>query len=272
MYSIGEFSKIVSMPVKTIRYYHEQGLLVPAHVDAGTGYRLFDDANIEAARVIKTLRGLGFSIRDIASIIEKHDDDSDILGFLSSRRTEIMKEIKQLANAEKAIDTIIQNEERVRRMASESKYEVEIQEVPSVLIAGVRMQGRYSDCGAAFKKLGRSVGRYISGKAMMLCYDAEFKENDADFEPCMPIRQPKKELEGIAVRDLPGGKFATLLHVGPYDSLGRSYAKLLAYLKEHGYQQQTPSREVYLKGPGMIFKGNPGKYLTEIQMRIDQGK
>jgi hypothetical protein len=29
-----------------------------------------------------------------------------------------------------------------------------------------------------------------------------------------------------------------------------------------------PTREVYLKGPGMIFKGNPKRYLTEIQVPI----
>ena len=29
-----------------------------------------------------------------------------------------------------------------------------------------------------------------------------------------------------------------------------------------------PSREVYIKGPGMIFRGNPKKYLTEIQIMI----
>jgi hypothetical protein len=28
----------------------------------------------------------------------------------------------------------------------------------------------------------------------------------------------------------------------------------------------VPSRELYLKGPGLIFAGNPKKYLTEIQM------
>ncbi|NLI92146.1 MAG: MerR family transcriptional regulator, partial [Peptococcaceae bacterium] len=28
--------------------------------------------------------------------------------------------------------------------------------------------------------------------------------------------------------------------------------------------------EIYLKGPGMIFKGNPNKYLTEIVIPIEQ--
>jgi effector-binding domain-containing protein len=31
----------------------------------------------------------------------------------------------------------------------------------------------------------------------------------------------------------------------------------------------TPSREIYLKGPGMIFKGNPKNYLTEIQIFLE---
>ena len=39
MFSIGEFSKITGLTVKTLRYYHEEGVLVPSHVDGQTGYR-----------------------------------------------------------------------------------------------------------------------------------------------------------------------------------------------------------------------------------------
>ena len=39
MFSIGEFSKITSLPVKTLRFYHEKGLLVPARIEPETGYR-----------------------------------------------------------------------------------------------------------------------------------------------------------------------------------------------------------------------------------------
>lgn len=41
------------------------------------------------------------------------------------------------------------------------------------------------------------------------------------------------------------------------------------YVKEKGYRVALPTREVYLKGPGMILKGNPKKYLTEIQMLLE---
>jgi DNA-binding transcriptional MerR regulator len=39
VFSIGEFSKITGLTVKTLRLHHEQGLLVPRHVDEQTGYR-----------------------------------------------------------------------------------------------------------------------------------------------------------------------------------------------------------------------------------------
>jgi effector-binding domain-containing protein len=65
-----------------------------------------------------------------------------------------------------------------------------------------------------------------------------------------------------------GGRCVALLHKGPYQEMGHSYAKIMAYIKEHHYEVIMPTREVYLKGPGMIFKGNPKNYLTEIQMVI----
>jgi len=59
-----------------------------------------------------------------------------------------------------------------------------------------------------------------------------------------------------------------LLHQGPYEQLGRSYAKILEFVREKGYEIRTPTREIYHKGPGMFFRGNPKNYLTEIQMFI----
>ena len=47
MFSIGEFSKITGLPVKTLRFYHEKRLLVPSCVDRETGYRYYDAANAE---------------------------------------------------------------------------------------------------------------------------------------------------------------------------------------------------------------------------------
>jgi effector-binding domain-containing protein len=70
------------------------------------------------------------------------------------------------------------------------------------------------------------------------------------------------------VRELPAARCVTLIHRGPYDQLRSSYARLMKYVKDRGFEVQLPTREVYVKGPGMIFRGNPKKYVTEIQLPI----
>lgn len=137
------------------------------------------------------------------------------------------------------------------------------------MIAGYRMKGKYPDIGKGFGILGKNLGRQINGKAMCLYYDGEYKEDEADFEPCFPIRKGTGG-EGISVRELKGGKCVSLIHKGPYENLGDSYKKIYNYMNQKKYKAQIPTREVYLKGPGMIFKGNPNNYLTEIQFLIEE--
>jgi effector-binding domain-containing protein len=166
-----------------------------------------------------------------------------------------------------SLEQIIADQREARIAMQTATFQVEEKVLDPVLIAGVRMKGKYSECGKAFAQIGRSFGRYICGKPLLLHYDTEFKENDADFEACMPIRK-RVDVEGISVRELPGGRCISLLHQGPYDQLGRSYAKIIEHIKASNLQIEMPTREIYVKGPGMIFRGNPKRYLTEIQMLV----
>ena len=126
-------------------------------------------------------------------------------------------------------------------------FEVGEKTLDSMAIAGVRMKGRYSDCGKGFAQIGRRFGRHICGKPFLLHYDTEYKEEDAEFEACMPVRTGTNE-DGISVRELAGGRCVALIHKGPYDELGRSYAKILAYTKQQGYDIETPTTSLLRTG------------------------
>ena len=65
LYRIGEVSKICEIPIKTLRYYEEEKLISPVKVDIYTGYRYYDDNNIEHIYRVKLLKNLGFSIKEI---------------------------------------------------------------------------------------------------------------------------------------------------------------------------------------------------------------
>jgi DNA-binding transcriptional MerR regulator/effector-binding domain-containing protein len=266
-FSIGEFSQVTGLSVKTLRFYHEKGILIPSSVDETTGYRFYDTGKIEKARVIRRLRAMEFSIEDIAAVLGECEDEADILNYLERQKGLLQQRIREDRDIVRSLDEIIAKERAAQRLLESGSFVVEEKSIEPFLVAGLRMKGRYSDCGTGFSRLGKAVGRFICGKPLCLYHDGEYREDDADFEPCFPIRR-SVATEGISVRTLPGGRFLTLIHRGPYDQLGRSYAKILKHADERAMKIALPTREVYVKGPGMIFKGNPKNYLTEIQLPI----
>ena len=267
MFSIGEFSKITRLPIKTLRYYHERNLLVPAHVESGSGYRFYNDRNVERARIIVLLRSLEFSLEQISEILDECDEDADVLEFLDQRRQSVLAEVRRQKEIASRLDRIIQQQQQSRKVMSTINQTIREITVDPMLIAGIRMQGKYSDCGKGFAKLGKNLGRQINGTAFCMFYDEGYRENDADFEACFPIKKAVNK-DGIECRELPGGRFLSLVHKGPYDEVGPTYQAIISYAKDKGLEIKVPCREIYIKGPGMIFKGNPKKYITEVQMPI----
>ena len=265
IYSIGEFSQVTGLSVKTLRFYHERGILIPSSVDDATGYRFYDATKVEKARVIMRLRQMEFSIEDIATVLGECTDEADILSHLERQKNVLQQRIQEDRDIVRSLNEIIVREKSARPILEAGNFAVEEKTFAPVLIAGIRMKGKYPDIGVGFAQLGKAVGRYICGKPLSLYYDGEYRDGDADFEPCFPIRK-EVTVDGVNVRTLPGGRGFTLVHRGPYDQLGRSYAKILRHANERKLTLALPTREVYVKGPGMIFRGNPKNYLTEIQL------
>ncbi len=269
MLSIGDLSKATNLTVKTIRLYHEKGLLPPAKI-AASGYRYYDRASVDRARVIVQLRELDFPLAEIAEILASCDDETDVLAYLEKQRDVIEARLGRLKGIRQSLDTIIRNEREAQMAMRTSTFEVEEKMTEPMLIAGIRTRGSYSETGQLLSRLGRSIGRHIRGKPLNLYYDSEHKETDADFESCFPVAKSARPAEGISIRELAGGRCVSLVHRGPYEELGRSYENVFAYINERGLKALVPSREIYLKGPGMIFQGNPRKYLTEIQVMVSE--
>ena len=66
---IGEVARRTGLPVKTIRYYCDEGLLKPRS-RSESGYRLFDEDNLAELTIIRALRAMDVSIPELARILE----------------------------------------------------------------------------------------------------------------------------------------------------------------------------------------------------------
>ena len=71
--AIGEFSRLTHLTVKTLRHYHEQGLLVPYAVDEQSGYRRYSVDQVPAALLIGRLRALDMPLADVRRVVECSD-------------------------------------------------------------------------------------------------------------------------------------------------------------------------------------------------------
>lgn len=68
--SIGEFAQACGLTPKALRLYDELGLLPPAHVDPRSGYRSYEHRQLERARLVAWLRGLGMPLTRIRTVCD----------------------------------------------------------------------------------------------------------------------------------------------------------------------------------------------------------
>lgn len=71
MLSISEFSEMCHLPPQTLRFYHSEGLLVPADVNEQTGYRSYTFGQVEQAMLIMVLRGTGMSVKLVRRALDE---------------------------------------------------------------------------------------------------------------------------------------------------------------------------------------------------------
>src|ERR1700733_4429769 len=71
--AIGDFSRATHLTVKTLRHYHETGLLEPAQIDPQTGYRRYTTEQIPAAQIIKRFRDLDMPLNEIGAGLSAPD-------------------------------------------------------------------------------------------------------------------------------------------------------------------------------------------------------
>src|SRR5580700_1921399 len=79
--TIGDFSRITHLSVKTLRHYHRVGLLEPSAVNPGSGYRYYTEDQVPAAQVIVRLRDLDMPVAEVKAVLAAPD---------ASRRNELI--------------------------------------------------------------------------------------------------------------------------------------------------------------------------------------
>jgi MerR family copper efflux transcriptional regulator len=65
---IGQVAERTGLSLRTIRFYEENGLVVPTTRSEG-GFRLYSDADVARLEVIKRMKPLGFSLEEMHQLL-----------------------------------------------------------------------------------------------------------------------------------------------------------------------------------------------------------
>lgn len=255
MYRIGDFARLVAVPVKTLRYYDEIGLLRPAHVDRFTGYRYYTAAELARLNRILVFRDLGFTLEEIRMLVAESVPPEQIRLLLRAKRDELERGVERerarLARAEARLTLI-------ERSGARAAHEVAVREVAPRLVASIRDRlDSYDECEGLFDELARAVGpRRQRGAVWHHCHDGGI-----DCEAFVFLPAPVAGSARVRVHELPAQRVASLVYGGDEDFVP-AYRAMRAWLSVSGTALSAPKRELYLAE-------TPGERpLTELQFPI----
>jgi MerR family transcriptional regulator, copper efflux regulator len=108
-YTIGEAALASGLPVKTVRYYDDAGLIRAQR--RGNGYRIYIQRDVELLAFVQRARSLGFSLdecRDLLSLYQDgHRASADVKRLATQRSAEIEQRITELKRLKGALDSLI---------------------------------------------------------------------------------------------------------------------------------------------------------------------
>ena len=125
---IKEFSKITGVSVRTLHYYDEIGLLLPAFVDKSTGYRFYDENSLLRMQEILFYRELDFSLKSIGKILSSPNYDKN--KALKEQKHLLALKKERLERLISAIDGAMKGENVMKAFDNSEfdKYKVEAKE------------------------------------------------------------------------------------------------------------------------------------------------
>jgi len=244
--SIGAFSRLTHLSVKTLRYYHETGLLEPAGVDPDSGYRYYRPGQAHSAHLVRRFRDLGLPVADVKAVLAAPDltaRDAILAGHLDRMR-------EQLRQTEAAVDSLH------RMLAGSADVAIEERVLdggPTISVAANVLRRDVSSwfwgALAGLRALATAAGLEQAGPAGGLYDDELFTQDAGHARVYLPVKDSPALDETGARWELPAGRFAVALHLGAHRDVDSTYAALGTYAAAHDRDGAGPVRELYLADP-----------------------
>jgi DNA-binding transcriptional MerR regulator len=204
--TIGEFATRTRLSHKALRIYADLGLVVPAEVDPATGYRRYEESQLERARLVAMLRRLDMPLAAIADVIDRDPPEAveAVTRWWGSEEAGMAER--------RALVWYIQS--RLKGEGEPSMREVSTRAIPERRVASVSRHVTIDEAEAFFAEAfpllrALSPGQPgIAGVPFVVYYGEVSQDSDGPVELCRPVAPGTPEGQvagspGIQVRAEP---------------------------------------------------------------------
>ncbi len=257
--SIGEFSTMTHLSVKTLRHYHDAGLLEPELVDPHSGYRYYATHQVPTAQIIRRFRDLDMPVREVARLIAT-SDAADRSSLIAEHLRRLEQRLATTGEAVRALQRLL--------APDPPRLEVVHRREPARRVTAVHGRielddalGWYAEAMSEIDDAVGTAGARRTGPPGGHYDNSLFTDGTGHATVFVPT---DREVRAARVRpvDLPAREIALTVHRGPHDDIDLTYGALGTHLAEHALVVDGPVLETYLVGPRDT--DDPAAWRTEI--------
>jgi len=246
--SIGDFSRMTYLSVKSLRRYHEMGLLEPADIDRYTGYRYYETSQVPLGQAIRRFRDLDMPLEQLKEVM--HAPDAAVRNKLI---------IAHLEHMEAALQRTQQTVASLRSLLEQppAPIAVEYRSVPAATAIAisepVHRGGLMAWWSQAFDELHRvlaSSSAVRAGPDGALYRNEFFEEELGEIVAFIPVATMPTPFGRPQLTEIPGAELAVTVHNGAISELDQTYGALGTFVAEREIGVQGPIREHYVVTTG----------------------
>jgi DNA-binding transcriptional MerR regulator len=255
--TIGEFAQATHLSVRTLRRYHESGLLSPASVDPASGYRYYSTAQIPSAQVIHRLRELDVPLAEVEKILGT-DDPQARAELIATHLDRLQASLDRTRAAVTSLQRLLRPEP--------GDLVVELRSEPARMVAAITDVVELTDVlhwyDGAMAELDSAVPPAVRLGPPGGHYDNElFTEGRGKVRVYRPTATAPA-IGRVHPVELPATDLAATVHVGSHDDIAVTYGRLATWTHDHTLTVAGPVQETYIVGPS--DSPDPTTWRTEI--------
>lgn len=260
---------------RLLRYYDEIGLLIPEYTDPQSGYRYYSAAQLPRLNRILVAKELGFSLEQIARLMDQELTLEEMRGMLTLRKAQIERTMSEEAERLRVVESRLR---QLEEYGTIQPPDVILKPIPAQGFLAIRelfpgmeaVRNLVQQLHATVPPLlGSNLGP-IAVAVHSEIFDPEALDFEVGYLVDSPVAQTVRLSEDrlLTRRELPAvSTMATLVHAGPIYETHRQYGALGLWLEQNGWRITGRGRELLVQLP---IQGKGSDAVVEIQLPVER--